>query len=1056
MAEILSPGVYVEEVPSLAQIVPGVTTSNMGILGYAPQGPANVATLVQSYEQYARTFGGLVAESYMPLSMAAFFANGGRRAYVVRVPPADAVAADAKIQSKTYIDSIEAGDGTTTAFSGSLPTVAGAAPLVPGTTTVTFRGAGTPVTGENTRNADDTADLTLVAGQSSYDGCIDPGSLPAVDLSQDCVVRGTVDLIFDVDASTGGPTQTLSIPVGTGAIVEGSVGDSTNGAVARFDHTTGKFSLRTFGDFIPALIKAELDLATLTSGVVTTVLQAATGGAAGNTITLTFVATGAGVGTLSAVGPAYTFQYATGVTTVANFQSAVAAFPSCLFTVKTVGAAATLTAPTCTFAATNFAGGGTDAGNNITADFTPATVTKTAEDARGAITVVAGASLVDGETVTITHGGVSRTFEFDSNGVSSGVPVPFTGASTASDVQASFIAAINSQTSALLLEAVAVSTNKIKLLPTTGETLSVLLAETVTSGSFSVSPTVASTSGIWVGDVSAAGSLDYSTGAYSFTLTPAPHNKCDVVAAYTRNAWDLNPISVGAWGNRLRVQISGSPNYFTSATGTYSRFDVVVALQDPDTLVYSAVEQYEELVFDDTTSPVYFADVINELSDYISVTEPAGDVAPEQLQSQAKVEVLAGGSQLAANQTVVRTLAFENIKPRTVSISFTSTAGAALTITDDGNGNLIGDVDASGANTIDYETGDVDFKTSATIKGGTLVVASYSTVAEEAAHTEDFGDADKNYTAGEEGTFDSTNWGRDQFTEATALAATYKGLYAFNKVEEILQVVVPDLAGELLSTGDLLDYAATRAAQPSGGDRFIILTTPKGYTAQEAVDWFRFTLGRYSDYAALYWPWVKVSDPLLNGRPKTIPALAHVAGVYARTDNNRNVGKSPGGTTDGALNYLVGLESDPTLADRNICYPNKVNTLISGPQTGLAVWGVATISNTADWRYINARRLFMFLEKSTYNSLWWTVFENNGPSLWAKITAQLDGFLRGLYQSGYFAGTSPAQAYFVICDETNNTAATVEAGQVVVDIGVAPNKPAEFIRLRFQQKSLNS
>lgn len=940
MPEILSPGVYVEEVPSLTQIVPGVTTSNMGIAGYAPQGPANVATLVQSYEQYARIFGGLVAESYMPLSMAAFFANGGRRAYVVRVPPSDAVAADAKIQSKTYVDSIETGDGSTTAFTGTLPTATGAAPLVPGTTTVTFRGAGTAVVGQNARNADSTANLTLVVSQASYDGCINPSSLPALDLTQARVVRGTASIQFSVDAAGG--AQTLTIPIGTGAIVEGSVGNATNGAVAKLDHTTGKFSLLTFGTFIPALIKAELDLAVASSGALTTVLEAVTGGVGGNSITLAFAATGAGAGTLGAVGSAYTFQYASGVTTVANFEAAVAAFPSCLFTVKTAGAVGTLSAPGATFGATAFSGGGTDAGNAVTVSFTPATVNKTAEDARGAITVVAGASLVEAETVTITHGAVSTVFEFDSNGaavVSGAVLVPFSGALSATQVRDNLLAAINTQTSTLLLEAVAVSTNKIKLIPTTGETLAVQLQETVASGSFSVAPSSSSTSGIWVGDVSAAGSLNYSTGAYSFTVTPAPHNRCDVVAAYTRNAWDLNPISVGAWGNSLRVQITGSPNYFTALTGTYSRFDVVVALQDLlDTALYGVVESYEELVFDDASSPVYFADVINELSDYITVTEPAGDVAPQQLQSQAHTEVLAGGSGLTANKTLVKTLDLADIKPRTVVISYTDTTGAAKEITDDGEGGLVGDVAGSGTNTIDYETGDIDVTTSDLIGGGTLVVASYSTVAEELAHTEDFGDADKNYTAGEEGTFGGSTWGRNQFTEATGLSATYKGIYAFNKVEEILQVVVPDLAGNLLSTGDLLDYAATRASQPSGGDRFIILTTPSGYDVQEAVDWFRFSLARYSDYAALYWPWVKVSDPLLNGRPKLIPPLAHIAGIYARTDNNRNVGKSPGGTVDGALNFLVGLETNPTLADRNIAYPNKVNTLISSVQTGLAVW----------------------------------------------------------------------------------------------------------------------
>jgi phage tail sheath protein FI len=84
------------------------------------------------------------------------------------------------------------------------------------------------------------------------------------------------------------------------------------------------------------------------------------------------------------------------------------------------------------------------------------------------------------------------------------------------------------------------------------------------------------------------------------------------------------------------------------------------------------------------------------------------------------------------------------------------------------------------------------------------------------------------------------------------------------------------------------------------------------------------------------------------------------------------------------------------------------------------------------------------------------VFENNGPALWAKVTSQISSFLSNLFSQGYFAGSNPSQAFFVICDSSNNTNATIEAGQLVIDIGVAPSKPAEFIRLRFQQKSLNS
>ena len=99
--------------------------------------------------------------------------------------------------------------------------------------------------------------------------------------------------------------------------------------------------------------------------------------------------------------------------------------------------------------------------------------------------------------------------------------------------------------------------------------------------------------------------------------------------------------------------------------------------------------------------------------------------------------------------------------------------------------------------------------------------------------------------------------------------------------------------------------------------------------------------------------------------------------------------------------------------------------------------------------------VLLFLEKSIYNATFWIVFENNGPGLWSKIAAQLNSFLLGLFNEGYFSGTSPSQAFFVTVDSSNNTPSSIEAGQVIIDIGVAPTKPAEFVRFRFTQKSLD-
>lgn len=856
MAEILSPGVFIEEVPSSAQVIQGVSTSNMGVVGYAKRGPADKATLVTSYPQFQRIFGDLVKESFLPLTVAAFFANGGRRAYVVRVTPADALASNCRIQSTTTNQQIETGDGTTTAFTKTATTSllkdnAGASPIVHSSLTLRWRGSAAAVVGAATRNRADTAALVLVNGQANYEGRILPSSLPAFDPALFSVVPKTGAGQATITYTLVGPGAiTLAFPVPTGSATSSTVtfGASPNTTTATLDFKTGIFSIKAAGTHVPA------------------------------------------------------------------------------------------------------AG---DAGVAVLMGFTPATAT------------------------------------------------------------------------------VSVSDNGSGVLP----------AGTALSG---------------------AGSLTYTTGAYSFTTTGpnTPHNLSPILATYKIHAWDLNPISKGEWGDDLKVQVTGSPDFFDVATATYTRFNVNILLLNTSTGSYEVAEVYEEVDFADPTNAQYFPDVLNELSDLVTVSEPGANEAPGELTGVARSQVLAGGDELTPGQTITATLSSGPIAPRSLSISFTDSTGTARTVTDNGNGALIGNIDGTGTNTINYTSGALTTKLGFVIQGGTLVTATYRSASAETVHTESFGDTTKQYTesgttyyqSGTEGTFDSVNWGINQFT-SISLQAANKGLYALNKVDELMQVAVPDFAGDVTVTGQLLDYADQREALPSGGDRFILLTVPKGSNPQEAVDWFRYDLKRMSKWAALYWPWVNVADPLSNNRPLTMPPLGHVAGVIARTDSTRNVGKSPGGTVDGALRFLLGLEYESVQAERDVVYPNKINPLISSPQTGLAVWGVRTISPTSEWRYINARRLFMYLEKSVFEATFWIVFENNGPGLWTRIKAQLEGFLKALYNENYFAGNSPAQAFFVIVDETNNTPETIDAGQVIIDIGVAPNKPAEFVRFRFQQKT---
>ncbi len=293
--------------------------------------------------------------------------------------------------------------------------------------------------------------------------------------------------------------------------------------------------------------------------------------------------------------------------------------------------------------------------------------------------------------------------------------------------------------------------------------------------------------------------------------------------------------------------------------------------------------------------------------------------------------------------------------------------------------------------------------------------------------------------------------------DADITAKLTQGSSPYDSIRENLLFIAPDFVNDVV-IGALIDYADARK------DAFVPFGAPLNTaTAANAVTFLRTTLNKNSTRGAYYWPFVQIYDTVRRAKRIMTPA-GHIAGVYARTDSDRNVGKAPAGITDGAIRGITGIARSavnfepivPGDGTADTLYPARVNPLVSDPSTGMAVWGARTISLDPEWRYIQASRLFMFVEKSVYNALFWVVFENNGPALWVKSRAQINGFLGNLFADGYFAGTTPEEAYFVIADSSNNPQTAVDAGLFTIDVGLAANKPAEFVRLRFQQKVLTS
>jgi phage tail sheath protein FI len=214
-----------------------------------------------------------------------------------------------------------------------------------------------------------------------------------------------------------------------------------------------------------------------------------------------------------------------------------------------------------------------------------------------------------------------------------------------------------------------------------------------------------------------------------------------------------------------------------------------------------------------------------------------------------------------------------------------------------------------------------------------------------------------------------------------------------------------------------------------------------------------------STYAALYYPWVVVANPLARPgneqipREISLPPSGFVCGVYARTDISRGVWKAPANeVVRGALRF----EPDINRRQQEVLNPEGINCLRSFYGRGNRVWGGRTASSDPEWKYVNVRRYFIYLEHSIDRSTQWAVFEPNGEALWANIRETVSGFLYNEWRSGALLGAKPEEAYFVRCDRSTMTQNDLDNGRLICLIGVAALKPAEFVIFRIGQKTADA
>jgi phage tail sheath protein FI len=202
-------------------------------------------------------------------------------------------------------------------------------------------------------------------------------------------------------------------------------------------------------------------------------------------------------------------------------------------------------------------------------------------------------------------------------------------------------------------------------------------------------------------------------------------------------------------------------------------------------------------------------------------------------------------------------------------------------------------------------------------------------------------------------------------------------------------------------------------------------------------------------FGAFYFPWLNARDPLAKGAIAPTPPSGHVAGIYARTDAVRGVYKAP---ANEPVRGALGLSYRVTREEQGELNRMGVNCIRFFPDAGIRVWGARTLAEEAsEWRYVNVRRLFNMIEESIAEGTRWTVFEPNDVTLWQSVTRDVSAFLTLLWRDGALMGASPGQAFFVKCDAETNPPEVVDAGRLVVEIGIAPVKPAEFIIFRIGQ-----
>lgn len=265
------------------------------------------------------------------------------------------------------------------------------------------------------------------------------------------------------------------------------------------------------------------------------------------------------------------------------------------------------------------------------------------------------------------------------------------------------------------------------------------------------------------------------------------------------------------------------------------------------------------------------------------------------------------------------------------------------------------------------------------------------------------------------------------------------GLTAFKTLSDVSIMAIPGITDGSVQSA-LVSHCEGLAS------RFAILDMP--FDSKEVADLQAFKENIDSSYAAMYHPWLQCYDPLAN-RKVFLPPSGSMAGIYARTDNSRGVHKAP---ANEVVRNCTGLSIKYNEAEQGKLNPKGINLIRNIPGQGIRVWGARTCSSDGNWKYVNVRRLFIFLEESIKANTNWAVFEPNDEMLWSRVEGTIRVFLTTQWRNGALAGSTADEAFYINIGKSTMTEDDILNGRLICVIGVAPVRPAEFVIFRITQK----